>query len=351
MPLVTNSRFLRVCRGEPVDRTPVWLMRQAGRYMQEYRTLRTRYGILDIINTPELACEVTMQPINSFDLDAAIIFADILPPLQTLGLDVQFIKGEGPLIHNPIKTFADVAALHYVDPREGLTSTLKAIALVTHELASRGIPLIGFAGAPFTLASYAIEGSGGTPRHKLKQYMYQAPDIWHQLMSLLARISGEFLLAQAQAGAHALQLFDSWVGDLSPYDYQRFVLPYTKQTMDIARRAGIPVIYFGTNTTGLLTTMAQTGNDIMGIDWRTDISLARQLLGPNTILQGNLDPTVLFADTDLIKTSTRHIIDQVGYQGKHIFNLGHGILPETPIDHVTCVVDYVHTYSEQYHAR
>jgi uroporphyrinogen decarboxylase len=351
MTSVNNNRFFRACHGLSVDRTPIWLMRQAGRYMPEYRALRQQHGILDIIRTPELACEVTLQPINAFDLDAAIIFADILPPLTGLGFDLEFVKGEGPLIHNPIRTLADVQALHYTDPREYLTSTLTAIQLVNHELSPRGIPLIGFAGAPFTLASYAIEGSGGTQRLKLKQLMYQHPDIWHQLMSLLARTSGEFLLAQAQAGAHVLQLFDSWVGELSPYDYRTYVAPYTRQTIAIAQQAQVPIIHFGTNTTGLLPDMRAAGGDIMGVDWRCDIDHARSILGPHTILQGNLDPMILFADTTVIATAARHIIDRIGHQGQHIFNLGHGILQHTPVDHVKFLVDYVHTYSEQYYAQ
>lgn len=351
MTALSHNRFYRACHGLPVDRTPVWLMRQAGRYMSEYRALRQHYGILDIIRTPELACEVTLQPINAFDLDAAIIFADILPPLAGLGFNLEFIKGEGPLIHNPVRSHADVQTLTYTDPRESLASTLTAISLVNHELASRGIPLIGFAGAPFTLASYAIEGSGGTQRLKLKQMMYQRSDIWHQLMSLLARTSGEFLLAQAEAGAHVLQLFDSWVGELSPYDYRTYVAPYTRQALDIARQARVPIIHFGTNTGGLLVDMHAVGGDIMGVDWRTDIAAARQILGADTILQGNLDPMVLFADTDVIATATRHIIDRVGHHGRHIFNLGHGILPQTPVAHVQFLVDYVHTYSERYYAR
>jgi uroporphyrinogen decarboxylase len=346
---IQNSRFLRVCRGETVDTTPVWFMRQAGRYMAEYRELRQRYSILDIINSAELSCQVTLQPIQQFDLDAAIIFADILPPLMSLGFSLDYIKGEGPLIHNPIRTAADVTNLQWRDPREQMAGTLQAIRLVTPELASRNIPLIGFSGAPFTLASYAIEGMGGTSRLTLKQFMYNQPHAWHTLMQLLARVSGELLLAQAEAGANALQLFDSWVGELSPFDYRHYVLPYTQQAIQIAQKAQVPIIHFGTGTAGLLADIAQTNSDVIGIDWRITLPQARQILGNDVVLQGNLDPAVLCADWNVVQHHTQEIIDQVGYTGKHIFNVGHGILPQTPVDTVARLIDEVHRYASKYH--
>jgi uroporphyrinogen decarboxylase len=343
-----QSRFIKACYGEPTDTTPIWLMRQAGRYMAEYRALRTKYSILDIIYNAELSCEVTLQPIKRFDLDAAIIFADILPPLATLGLNLAYIKGEGPLIDNPIRSAQDVARLTYRDPRETLPATLRAITLVNRELQSRNVPLIGFAGAPFTLASYAIEGMGGTQRITLKQFMHQQPDAWHQLMSLLATLSGEYLLAQAEAGAHALQLFDSWVGELSPADYRRFVQPYSQQAIAIARKADIPIIHFGTSTAGLLTDMHACGGDVLGVDWRIDLARVRAQMGADVVLQGNLDPALLFSTPAAITHASREVIDQIGSSGKHIFNVGHGIMPETPLEHVEHLIDIVHTYGRTY---
>lgn len=345
---IRQSRFIKACYGEPTDTTPIWLMRQAGRYMAEYRALRSKYSILDIIYNAELSCEVTMQPMNRFDLDAAIIFADILPPLATLGLNLTYVKGEGPLIDNPIRSAADVARLTYRDPRETLPATLRAITMVNRELAPRNVPLIGFAGAPFTLASYAIEGMGGTQRITLKQFMHQQPAAWHQFMSLLATLSGEYLLAQAESGAHALQLFDSWVGELSPSDYREFVQPYSQQAIAIARSANVPIIHFGTSTAGLLTDMQTCGGDVLGVDWRIDIAQVRRSIGADVVLQGNLDPALLFSTPDAITLASQTIIDQIGTGGKHIFNVGHGIMPETPIAHVEHLIDTVHSYGRKY---
>ena len=249
---IAASRFLRACRRERVDATPVWLMRQAGRYMAEYRKLRERYSILEMIKTPELACEVTLQPIQAFDLDAAIIFADILPPLEGMGLSLEFVKGEGPVIHNPVRSAADIDRLRVLPAEDALAFTLRAIELVRGELDARGIPLIGFSGAPFTLASYAIEGGGSKNRVAVKRMMMSEPALWDALMSKLADVAGNYLLAQARAGAHALQLFDSWVGELSPQDYEMRVLPYSRRALEIAGRAGVPLIHFGTNTSGML---------------------------------------------------------------------------------------------------
>lgn len=346
---IQQARFLKVCRGEKVDATPIWLMRQAGRYMSEYRDLRSRYGILDIIHNDDLACEVTMQPIKRFDLDAAIIFADLLPPIATLGLHLEYVKGEGPFIHNPIRTMGDIDRLHWQEPEESMPATMKAIKTLVKELAGRNIPLIGFAGAPFTLASYAIEGMGGTNRITLKRFMYEQPEAWERLMLLFSELSGKYLLAQANAGAHALQLFDSWVGELSPADYRKYVMPYSKKTIEIAKQAGVPVIHFGTGTAGLLLDMQHCGGDVLGIDWRIDLHQARNLVGSDTVIQGNLDPATLFAPKDIITKAAQGILDQVGVQGRHIFNVGHGIMPHTPVEHVEHLIDIVHSYSERYH--
>ncbi len=345
LPETNTPRFLRACSRQQVDATPIWLMRQAGRYMTEYRELRTQYGILDIIKTPELACAVTMQPIRAFDLDAAIIFADILPPLEGMGLHLTFGKGEGPVIHNPVHTDKDVDALRVLPPQETLWFTLEAIKLARQELASRNIPLIGFSGAPFTLASYAIEGGGSRNYILTKGLMMGEPATWHHLMEKLSEIVGHYLLAQAQAGAQALQLFDSWVGALSPEDYRAYVLPYSRRAIEIARQGNVPLIHFGTNTGGMLDLMREAGGDVIGIDWHSDLDKARQGLGYDVAVQGNLDPVALFAPWPELQKRARYILDQVGGRPGHIFNLGHGILPGTPVDNVRRLVDFVHEYS------
>lgn len=345
--LLENSRFLRACRRLPTDATPVWLMRQAGRYMVEYRTLREKYSILEIIKTPELACEVTLQPINAFDLDAAIIFADILPPLEGMGLELDFIKGEGPTIYNPVRTTDDVDRLRVLPTEETLGFTLEAIRLARRELDSRGIPLIGFSGAPFTLASYAVEGGSSRSRIMVKNMMLSQPELWHRLMTKLSEVAGHYLLEQAQAGAHVLQLFDSWVGELSPFDYERSVLPYSRRAIEIASQAGVPIIHFGTNTSGMLPLIRTAGGDVIGVDWRIDLAQAWRILGDQVGVQGNLDPVTLFADWEALQSRARHILDSVNGKTGHIFNLGHGILPETPVDNVRRLVDFVHEYSER----
>jgi uroporphyrinogen decarboxylase len=342
---IEQSRFLRACRRQPVDATPVWLMRQAGRYMPEYRELRSHYTILEMIKTPELACEVTMQPINAYDLDAAIIFADILPPLEGMGLDLEFVNGEGPVIHNPVRTRADVDALKVPDPRESLAFTLEAIRLTRKELDPRGIPLIGFSGAPFTLASYVIEGGSSKSYLHAKGMMMSDPAAWHLLMEKLSEVIGHYMLAQAQAGAQTLQFFDSWVGNLSPSDYREYVLPHSRHALEIAHQGGVPIIHFGTNTVGLLNDMKQAGGDIIGVDWHIDLDVAWKQLGYDTVIQGNLDPVALFASWPEIEKRTRDILDRAGGRPGHIFNLGHGILQHTPVENVRHLVDFVHTYS------
>ncbi len=342
-----ESRFLEACRREKVDSTPVWLMRQAGRYMSEYREMRQSYGILEIIKTPELACEVTMQPIKAFDLDAAIIFADILPPLEGMGLELEFVKGEGPVIHNPIRSAADVDGLSTPPPEEALVFTLEAIKLARQELAGHEIPLIGFSGAPFTLASYAIEGGSSRNYLHTKGMMMGDPQAWHRLMAKLSQVVGHYLFAQAEAGAQALQLFDSWVGSLSPADYREFVLPYSRQAIEIARKAGVPVIHFGTNTNGMLELIREAGGDVIGVDWRINLDDAWNRLGFDVGIQGNLDPVALFAPWAELKQRAQRVLDLAGGRSGHIFNLGHGILPQTPVDNVRRLVDFVHQYSDQ----
>ncbi len=340
-----NSRFLKACTSRPADATPIWLMRQAGRYMSEYQALRKSYGILDLIKNPELACEVTMQPMNAFDLDAAIIFADILPPLEGMGLELSFVKGQGPVIHNPLRTHADIAALQTPSPEQALWFTLEAIQLARRELDGRGLPLIGFSGAPFTLAAYAIEGGSSRNFRLAKSLMMGQPDLWRQLMVKLSHVVGYYLLAQARAGAQVLQLFASWAGALSPADYREFVMPYSRRAIDIARQAGVPIIHFGTNTSGMLELIREGGGDVIGVDWRIDLDEAWTRLGPDVAIQGNLDPIALFAPWPELKRRAGHILDKAAGRPGHIFNLGHGILPQTPVDNVRRLVDFVHEYS------
>ena len=340
-----NSRFLRACRREAVDATPVWLMRQAGRYMAEYRQVREKYSILQIIKTPELACEVTLQPMNAFDLDAAIIFADILPPLEGMGLELDFVQGEGPAIYNPVRNADDVAKLRVTPPEESLNFTLDAIKLTRAELDGRGLPLIGFSGAPFTLAAYAVEGGGSSNHRMVKSLMMSDPAAWGALMEKLSEVVGQYLLAQARAGAQVLQVFDSWVGQLAPEDYRQHVQPYTRHALDIARRAGVPIIHFGTDPGGMLELLRDAGGDVIGVDWRIDLGAAWARLGDGVAVQGNLDPIALFAPWPELQKRAQAVLDQANGRPGHIFNLGHGILPDTPVDNVKRLVDFVHEYS------
>ena len=339
-----SHRFLRACRREPVDRTPVWFMRQAGRYMPEYRKVREKHAILEVIKTPDLAVEVTLQPLKAFDLDAAIIFADILPPLEGMGIELEFVKGEGPIIHNPVRRPADIDALRVPPAEENVWFTLDAIRLARRELDGK-VPLIGFSGAPFTLASYLIEG--GSSRHYLrtKGLMYEHPAAWHALMDKLAQLVADYLRAQVVAGAQALQLFDSWVGALSPGDYREHVLPYSRRVIETARSTGVPVIHFGTNTNGMLELMKEAGSDVIGVDWRINLDDARRRLGDNVAIQGNLDPVALFAPLPELERRAADVLRRAGGRPGHIFNLGHGILPQTPVENVAALVGFVHEWS------
>jgi uroporphyrinogen decarboxylase len=336
--------FLHACRREPVDRTPVWFMRQAGRYMPEYRAIRARHSLLEICRQPELAAEVTLQPVRALGVDAAILFADILLPLMPMGLDLEFAAGEGPVIHNPIRTPADAAALRPVEPRESLGYVLETVRSVRRELDGK-TPLIGFAGAPFTLASYIVEG--GASRHyvRTKQLMYADPQTWHTLLGKLACVVADYLAAQVEAGAQAVQLFDSWVGALSPDDYRQFVLPYSRLIFDALRETGVPTIHFGTGTATLLHRMKEAGGDVIGLDWRTPLDWGWNVLGPEVAVQGNLDPVALFAPREELERRVRAILQHAAGRPGHIFNLGHGILPETPVENVKAVVEMVHGYS------
>lgn len=314
-------------------------MRQAGRYMAEYRALRQKHTLLELCEDPELAADVTLQPIRRFKLDAAIIFADILLPIRPMGLQLEFAKGEGPVIGNAVSSAADVAKLHEFEVREGLGFVLQAIRLVTAELGDQ-TPLIGFAGAPFTLASYMIEG--GHSRHflKTKRFMYEQSAAWHQLMELIARVTSSYLRLQAEAGASALQLFDSWVGVLGPAEYREFVLPYSKQ---ILKDLPVSSIHFSTGTSSYLDLISEAGGDVISVDWRIRLDHAWQHF-PQKAIQGNLDPSLLLSPWERLLPQVKEILKQAGGRPGHIFNLGHGVFPDTPIENVERLVESVHSY-------
>lgn len=339
-----TARFLRACSRLPVDRTPVWFMRQAGRYMAEYRELRKEHGLLDICRAPELAAEVTLQPIRAFDLDAAIVFADILLPLVPMGLELEFVKGVGPVIHNPVRSDHDIDALVEFDPAEEIAPTMRAIEILRQELPSE-VPLIGFAGAPFTLASYMIEGGSSRNYKTAKSMMFGAPQSWAALMDKVASVTESYVLAQIEAGAQAVQLFDSWVGALNGDDYRSSVLPYSQRVLQAVAQTGTPSIHFGTNTATLLELMAEAGGDVISVDWRIDLDEAWRRVGHDTAVQGNLDPIALFAPVEEIERRVKRILERADGRPGHIFNLGHGILPGTPTEAVRYVTEAVHSHS------
>jgi uroporphyrinogen decarboxylase len=317
-------------------------MRQAGRFMGEYRKIRQQHSLHEMFRTPEIAAAVTLQPIEAFELDAAIIFSDILLPLEGMGIQLEFAEKEGPRIDNPVRNMEDIRALKTPNPEESLDYVLSAIRLVRREIDGK-VPLIGFAGGPFTLAGYAIEGAARNFLHT-KEMMYAAPELWHRLMEKLSGVIAEFLLAQAKAGAQVLQLFDSWVGCLSPADYQDFVLPHSRGILQKIKQAGIPAIHFGTSTADLLPLMREAGGDVIGVDWRTHLDDAWLRIGVESGIQGNLDPVTLMAPQQVMLERARAVLDRAAGRPGHIFNLGHGVLPPTPEDSVRMLVDYVHQY-------
>lgn len=335
------DRFLRACRCEPVDATPVWFMRQAGRYMAEYRKLREKHTLLDIVHQPELALEVTLQPVNAHPVDAAILFADILLPLAPMGAPFDFKAGEGPRIFEPVRDKAGVDGLRVIDPEEDLAYVLDAIKLIRRELDGK-TPLIGFAGAPFTLASYLVEGGKSSNYMLTKKLMYGEPKVWAQLMTKLSEVVRKYLRAQIEAGAQAVQLFDSWIGALSPTDYRAFVQPHVKHILSDVMTAGVPVLHFGTGTAMLLEAQREAGGTVIGVDWRTPLDLARARMGPDIAVQGNLDPLLLMAPRELLATRVEQVIRAAGATPGHIFNLGHGILPQTDPGAVRFVAELVH---------
>lgn len=333
-----SSRFLRACLGRPVDATPVWFMRQAGRYMEEYRSLRKRYSILELARTPALACEVTLQPIRRLPVDAAILFADILLPVEPLGLKLSF--SPGPTIANPVRGDKDVEALRDATAAGDLGFVYEAVRLIRRELNGK-VPLIGFAGAPYTVASYMVEGGPSKNYQRVKAMMTDRPDLWDKLMRKVRRVTAAYLKAQAAAGAQALQLFDSWIGDLSPEQYRRFVRPHSAWVLRDIAACGVPVISFGTGTNGFLEDFAQAGGDVVGVDWRIDLDVARKRLGGRPV-QGNLDPVLLFSGRKALKAAVKDVVNRNRGRRGHVFNLGHGILPTTPVENVAAAAEWVH---------
>lgn len=336
-----KDRFLRACRLEPVDRTPVWFMRQAGRSQPEYRALRERYSLIDIVRNPELGTEVTLRPVHELGVDAAVLFADITLPLLSMGVDFELTDG-GPRIHHPLRSDDDVACMRPFEVDETVAAVLDTIRMIRSH---SPIPLIGFAGAPFTMASYLIEGGPSKDYLHTKMMMYRLPETWQALMDVLTDMTVGYLRAQVDAGVHVLQLFDSWAGCLSPVDYRRFVFPYMRRIFDALRSAGVPAIHFGTGTAGLLAMMTEAGGDVISVDWRIDLDRAWQTIGYDRGIQGNLDPSVLLAPPELIRDRTIDVLRRAGGRPGHIFNLGHGVLPDTPRERMREVVDAVHSFA------
>jgi uroporphyrinogen decarboxylase len=339
------NSFLAACRREKTGYTPVWLMRQAGRYMEDYRKLRSRYGFLELCKKPELAADITLSPVEKLGVDAAILFADILLILEPMGVGLEYSKGDGPVIHRPVRSAKDVDGLKDFDAASELSFVYDAVKKIRKQLNDR-VPLIGFAGAPFTLASYLIEGAGSRNYIHTKQLFYSAPEAWQRLMERLARVIASYLNCQIAAGAQVVQIFDSWAGCLTPADYQQFVLPFTKAVID-AVTPGVPVINFSTGTAGLLKHVRAAGGDVIGLDWRVNLDEAWATVGHDVAVQGNLDPVALFASPKEIRNRVADILRRADGRPGHIFNLGHGVLPETPVDHVIAMVEAVHELSSR----
>jgi uroporphyrinogen decarboxylase len=339
-----ENRLLRALSLQPVDRTPVWFMRQAGRSLPEYRKIKERYSLLEICRRPEICAEVTVQPVRRLGVDAAILYADIMHPLVGIGIDLEIKEGVGPVIAEPIRSMDGVAALRDLEPGEDLPFVTDDIR-ATLDLLGGAVPLIGFGGAPFTLASYLVEGRPSRDFQHTKRLMYGAPDIWHAMMSRLAAIAGRYLTMQAQAGVHALQLFDSWIGALSPDDYRRYVQPYSRAVLEAAAATGLPTIHFGTGTATLLEAMAEAGGSTIGVDWRIPLDDAWARIGDERGIQGNLDPLVLQAPIEVARRETESILRGAAGRPGHIFNVGHGIHPATDPDTIARVVEVVHEFA------
>jgi uroporphyrinogen decarboxylase len=340
--ILGGSRFVRACLRKPVDRTPVWFLRQAGRYMQEYRDVRKHHTLVEICKQPDLAAEVTITAAEKLGVDAAIIFADLLLPLEPMGLPFEFQAGEGPVVHHPVRTAEDVRALR-TDRADDLAYVARAIQKVADHFRDR-LGIIGFCGAPYTLASYMIEGGGSRNYIHTKQMMYRDPLSWRSLLDKLIKVLTEYCRLQVQAGADVIQIFDSWVGSLSLTDYREYAFDATKRLVRAVQDMGVPVIYFGVETAGLLTDMAATGADVVGLDWRQPLDDGWKAVGYNHAIQGNLDPITLFAPQELIQLRVNEILRSAAGRPGHIFNLGHGIVPTTPVENVQAVVRMVREF-------
>jgi len=339
-----NNRFLDACWGRPVDRTPVWLMRQAGRYLPEYMAVRSRCSFLELCKTPELAAEVSIQPVDILGVDAAIMFSDILTPVEPMGLKLDFVPG--PVFENPVRTMADVEKLRIPDPEADVPFVMETIRLLRRELEGK-VPLIGFGGAPFTLACYMVEGKGSKDWSTIKRMMYTAPDVYAALMEKITMMDMEYLNAQIKAGAQAIQIFDTWGGVLSPTDYEKYVLPYTTKLINGLNRTETPIIHFVKGSGTMLPIVQKAGGNVMGLDWHINLGAARDTLGGQMSVQGNLDPTVLFASKAIIEREVQRVLDENAGRPGHIFNLGHGILPSVPPENAIHMVECVHRLSQR----
>ncbi len=337
-----DGRLLRACRREPVDATPVWFMRQAGRHLPAYRALREKHAFLEMATTPEIACQITLMPLEVYDVDAAIVFSDILLPLPGMGMELTFTDGKGPELGNMIRDAEQIERLRVPPPEEVITPTLQAIRLARAELEPRGIPVIGFAGAPFTLAAYAVEGGASRTYEHVKGLMMREPAAWAQLMGKLADLVGQCLVAQVAAGAAVVQMFDSWAGALSPADYEAHVLPYSRRAIERASAAGAPVIHFATGNGGMLELFREAGGHVIGVDWRVDLGSAWARLGPDCAGPGKRHPVGLPGVGPAIYPRARQVLEGAADRPGHIFNVGHGILPTTAPANVSRLVDFVH---------
>lgn len=340
---MSDYPFLKACRCEDTDFTPVWLMRQAGRYLPQYMAVRSKCTFLELCKTPELAAEVTIQPIDYLGADAAILFSDILTPVEPMGLKLDFVPG--PVFEKPVRTMSDVAALRIPDPEEGVPYVMETIRILRRAFAGR-VPLIGFGGAPFTLACYMVEGKGSKDFAHIKKMMYAAPDVYAALMDKITEMDRLYLNAQVQAGAQAIQIFDTWGGIVSPSDYENYVLPYTTRLIDGLDR-NVPVIHFVKGAGTMLDLVKSAGSDVVGLDWHVNLGAARDILGPQIAVQGNLDPTVLYAPHAHIEREVARILEENAGRPGHIFNLGHGILPNVPPENAKFMVDCVHRLSRK----
>ena len=336
-----RTRFLAACRREQPDATPIWFMRQAGRCLAEYRELRKRYDILTMAKTPELCTQVTLMPVQQFGVDAAVLYADIMLPLEGMGVSLEIQPDIGPIIHNPIRTMQDVEALRLIDPEESTGFVMEAVRMVRSALAGKQA-VIGFSGAPFTLACYMIEGRPSRDYGIAKSLMYGQPEVWHALMEKLTEVVSRYLVAQIQAGADVVQVFDSWVGALSPSVYQQYVQPYSRRIFQAVAQMGTPAIHFGTGTASLLELMAEAGGDIISVDWRMELDEAWKRIGYERGIQGNLDPTLLLTDWPTIEAGMQDVLRRAANRPGHIFNLGHGVLAPTNPDMLTRLVEAVH---------